>query len=122
MGIIQRCFQCAVAWKLVPCFYHTHHRALILPANFIAGMPYNYEHMKDLSWVSSVASLASFGLMLVGLVTLAFWHRGNPKLSRMPDTLVNTWLLMCLSGFIEGCKGRSLTEMQDDIDHGTARY
>ncbi|EXJ54380.1 hypothetical protein A1O7_09719 [Cladophialophora yegresii CBS 114405] len=89
---------------------------------FIAGVPYNYGQMEDLSFISSAASLVILCLMLVGLVTLAFWHHSNPKMPRRPDTLVNTWLLMCSSRFIEGFKGRTLTEMQDEIDHGTTRY
>jgi hypothetical protein len=78
--------------------------------------------MEDISFISSVASLVILCLMLVGLITLGFWHRGNPKMPRKPDTLVNTWLLMCASRFIEGFKGRSLADMQEEIDHGTSRY
>jgi hypothetical protein len=89
---------------------------------FIAGVPYNYGQMKDLSFISSAASLAILSLMLVGLFTLAFWDRGNPKMSRKPDTLVNTWLLMCSSRFISDFKGRTLADMQDEINHGTTRY
>ena len=88
----------------------------------IAGVPYNYGQMKDLSLISSPASLAILCLMLIGLVSLAFWHRSSPKMPRKPDTLVNTWLLMCSSRFISNFKGRTLSEMQDEIDHGTIRY
>ena len=89
---------------------------------FIAGLPYNYGQMKDLSLISSATSSAILCLMLIGLATLAFCHHGNPKMPRMPDTLVNTSLFRCSSRFIEGFKGRSLTEVQGETDHGTARY
>jgi hypothetical protein len=60
--------------------------------------------------------------MIVGMVSLLFWQRGNPKMPRKPDTLVNTWLLMCSSRFIDDFKGRPLKEVEDEINHRHGRF
>jgi hypothetical protein len=88
----------------------------------IAGVPYNYGQIKNVSFYSSVTSLVILFIMIVGMVSLLFWQTGNPKMPRKPDTLVNTWLLMCSSRFTADFKGRPLAEVEDEIDHGHRRY
>src|SRR5436853_4833778 len=60
--------------------------------------------------------------MTVAMVSLLFWRRGNQTMPRKPDTLVNTWLLMCASRFVDDFKGRPLKEVEDDIHHRRAQY
>jgi hypothetical protein len=88
----------------------------------IAGVPYNYGQIKHVSFYSSLTSLVILFLMIVAMVSLLFWRRGNPKMPRKPDTLVNTWLLMCASRFVDDFKGRPLKEVEDDIHRRHARY
>ena len=88
----------------------------------IAGVPYNYGQIKNVSFYSSLVSVVILGFMLVAMVSLIFWQMGNPRMQRKPDTLINTWLLMCASGFVDELKGRPVHEIRDDLDSGNGRF
>lgn len=88
----------------------------------IAGVPYNYGQIKNVSFYSSLVSVVILGIMLVAMISLVFWQMGNPKMSRRPDTLINTWLLMCASGFVDELKGRPLSEVMEELDSGNSRF
>ena len=88
----------------------------------IAGVPYNYGQIKNVSYYSSLISVVILGIMLVAMLSLIFWQMGNPKMSRRPDTLVNTWLLMCASGFVEELKGRPLSDVMEELNSGNGRF
>lgn len=88
----------------------------------IAGVPYNYGQIKNVSFYSSLVSVAILGFMLLAMVSLIFWEMGNPRTPRKPDTLANSWLLMCASGFIDELNGRPLHDITEDLDSGTGRY
>ncbi|KAL6247992.1 hypothetical protein RBB50_005340 [Rhinocladiella similis] len=88
----------------------------------IAGVPYNYGQVKDVSFYSSLVSVIILAIMMAAMVSLLFWHLGNPKMPRDPDNLVNTWLLMCSSRFVENYKGRTLSEIIEEIKHGHTRF
>lgn len=84
----------------------------------IAGVPYNYGQVKDVSFYSSLISVIILAIMMVAMVSLMFWHLGNPRMLRNPETLANTWLLMCSSRFVKDYKGRELGEVIEEIRNG----
>ena len=77
----------------------------------IAGVPYNYGQIKHVSFYSSCVSCGILVLMVVVMLSLLWWHRTNPQMTRKPDTLVNTWLLMCASEFVADFRGKARDEV-----------
>ena len=78
----------------------------------VAGVPYNYGQVADLSMISSAASVGVLGVMLVALIGVWLWKWSGPKMARRPDRLVNVWLLLCAS---------RLLEEREDLDGQDAR-
>ena len=60
--------------------------------------------------------------MIIAMLSLVFWQITNSKMPRKPDTLVNTWLLMCASGFVVDFKDRPLAEIVEELDRGDSRF
>ena len=71
----------------------------------VAGVPYNYGQIANLSLISSAASVGVLGVMIITMIAVFVWKRTAPKMPRKPDTLVNVWLLLCAS--------RTLKDMVD---------
>ena len=88
----------------------------------IAGVPYNYGQMANISFWSTVASVAILFFMGAGMLALVFWHRSNPKMPREPTTLVNTWLLLCGSRLLEEFRNKSLKESRQEMKQAKGEY
>jgi len=66
----------------------------------VAGVPYNYGQVANLSLISSAESVAVLGLTLLAFVGLWLWYRTEPQMDRKPDSLMKVWLLLCASNFV----------------------
>lgn len=88
----------------------------------IAGVPYNYGQIKNVTFYSSVVSATILFIMIVAMVSLVFWHATNPKMPRKPDTLVNTWLMMCASRFVADFRDRPSAEVVAEVHDGREGY
>jgi hypothetical protein len=87
----------------------------------VAGVPFNYGQIKNVTFWSSLASACIIFVMMIAMFTLVFWYRTNPQMVRKPETLVNVWLLMCGSKLLEDFKGRELREAAEEARTGKAK-
>ena len=81
----------------------------------IAGVPFSSAEIKPASIASFYISFSILGIMLIALVAVLIWKRGNPEMPRQADTLASVWTYLCASHMLEDFEGMEfMTEAARD--------
>ena len=67
----------------------------------VAGVPFSPAQLHHAFIISTYLSFTILCLMLLTMMGLPFWHKGNPYLPQKPDTLFAVWSYLCASRMTE---------------------